>query len=125
MTRKLRIRLAGIVGSAILLLSIFLVGGYLYQRSRDREFVKARLMPLVGYVESFRAKEGRLPSTDEFSRWADIACENKAVCYFPQKPAFLSEWGIGEKDFVVGAWRGEWYHFYSSWDQDDFSDPSD
>jgi hypothetical protein len=121
--QKSRKYLVGGVGSLALLFAVVLFGAFLYQQPRDREFVQSRLMPLVNHVESFREREGRLPSVEEFSNWAELEYENKALSYFPEKPDFLSDWGTPGEDFVVGAWRGEWNHFYSTWNGADFSDP--
>ena len=45
----------------------------------------------------------------------------RRVEYYPQKPDFVSDWGTPGRDFLVGAWRGEWMHYYQSWNGKDFA----
>ena len=49
------------------------------------------------------------------------ADEIKPAEYYPQKPPFVSEWGTPGRDFIVGASRGQWMHYYQSWDGKDFA----
>ncbi|WP_353568556.1 hypothetical protein [Haloferula sargassicola] len=92
----------------------------LKQSRKDRAFVETELVPLARYVEGFRDSQHRLPSEDEFKRWADTNRENKAVWYFTERPSFMSDWGTPDRDFVVGMWRGEWVQYYRSWDGKSF-----
>ena len=91
------------------------------ERSRDREFVQAELTPLAGFVTSFRDEHGRLPTDAEFKAWAEKNRPGRRVEYHSQKPGFVPEWGTPGKDFLVGAWRGEWMTYYQSWDGKDFA----
>src|SRR5260221_8447348 len=81
------------------------------QSERDKIFVKEDLIPLANYVEDFRNSKGRLPTEEEFNSWAETNFENKAVWYYTNKPPFMKNWGTPGKDFVVGAWRGEWTQY--------------
>jgi hypothetical protein len=92
------------------------------QSDKDQAFTKESLIPLASYVEGFRNSKGRLPTEEEFNSWAETNFENKAVWYYTNKPPFMKNWGTPGKDFVVGAWRGEWTQYYSSWDKKDFSE---
>jgi hypothetical protein len=108
---------------AILLLVMALGGAFTFKQTRkdrDREFVASHLLPLVHYVEVFRDSHERLPTTQEFEQWAQRTYDNKALWYYPEKPDFISDWGTQRRDFVVGAWRGEWVQYYRSWDHKTF-----
>ena len=96
----------------------------LYQKPRDQIWVTTRILPLVDYVEQFREERGRLPSEEEFRSWSDSEYENHLIDYFPTKPDFVRDWGEPGHDFIVGRWRGEWVHYYSTWDKRSFPDPT-
>lgn len=115
----------------ILLLLVIGVLGYgaflLYfmptQRARDADWVQGSAMPIVDYVVTFRKDKGRLPTEIEFRTWSDIAYENKLIDYHSKKPDFIDDWGKEGHDFLVGVWRGEWIHYYSTWDDRNFPHP--
>jgi len=92
------------------------------QSAKDETFTKENLIPLASFVEKFRDSKGHLPSEVEFNSWAETNFENKAVWYYTNKPNFMRTWGISGKDFIVGAWRGEWIQYFSSWDKKSFSE---
>ena len=106
----------GVVAIAVVVLLSF------KQSEGNKVFAKENLIPLANYVEGFRDSKGRLPTEEEFNIWAETNFENKAVWYYTNKPPFMKDWGTPGKDFVVGAWRGEWTQYYSSWDKKDFSE---
>ncbi len=91
------------------------------QSRKDREFVRENLLPLAHGVETLRDAQGRLPTGAEFAEWAAKAAGQKRVEYYPQKPPFVSDWGTPGRDFIVGAWRGGWMHYYQSWNGKDFA----
>ena len=91
------------------------------QSRKDREFVRSNLLPLARGVETLRDARGRLPTAAEFTAWASQANGQKKVEYYPQKPPFVSDWGRPRHDFIGGAWRGEWMHYYQSWNGKDFA----
>src|ERR1039458_5353390 len=107
-------------GVVVLLVICLLVLVTLKQSRKDKAFTEAQLVPLASYVEAFRDSQHRLPSDAEFQAWASTNCENKAVWYYQTKPAFMSDWGSPARDFIVGAWRGEWVQYYRSWDKKTF-----
>ena len=110
--------LYGVMGVALVGFAVFVLGT---QTPKDKEFVRLNLLPLARHVETFRDTQGRLPTGPEFNSWAAKAFANKAVEYYPQKPLFVSGWGTPGRDFIVGAWRGQWMHYYQSWDGKDFA----
>ncbi|HEV2693126.1 MAG TPA: hypothetical protein VG347_09555 [Verrucomicrobiae bacterium] len=107
-------------GVVVLLLICLYVVATLKQSRKDKVFTEAELVPLASYVETFRDSQHRLPSDAEFQAWASTNRENKAVWYYTKKPSFMSDWGSPGRDFVVGAWRGEWTEYYRSWDKKTF-----
>ena len=116
-----RIALYGfaIIGIAVVLL----IGtAIVKQHAKDRQFVREELLPLAAYIEQFRARSGHLPSAEEFEAWSRNTYPNKGTFYYSHKPDFCRSWGENDKDFLVGAWRGEWIHYYCSWNGRDFAD---
>jgi len=99
----------------------FIVFACVAHSRHDREFVDSRLLPLARFVVGFREAQGRLPTGVEFNDWAVKADDKVRVEYYPKKPDFVSEWGTPGRDFIVGAWRGEWMHYYQSWNGKDFA----
>src|SRR5689334_17191381 len=76
----------------------------LKQERKDRAFIREELIPLAGFVESFRESHGQLPTETEFQEWAKKTyAGEKAVMYYCEKPEFMSDWGRPGRDFVVGA----------------------
>lgn len=111
-------------GAIMLLLVLLVVSMTLKQERENRSFIHSELVPLASFVESFRDSHGHLPSDTEFREWADKAYAGKeAVLYYSIKPKFMSDWGTPGRDFIVGAWRGEWFDFYRSWDKKDLRNP--
>ena len=90
------------------------------QHAKDAQFVREELLPLAAHVDQFRAETGRLPAEEEFEAWARVAYPDKSVFYYVHKPAFCRSWGAENRDFLVGIWRGEWVHYYCSWNGKDF-----
>jgi hypothetical protein len=89
--------------------------------SQYPEFVSAKLLPLAQFVENFQIKNGRLPTNEEFEEWSNDHFSQQGAWYYYEKPIFMNQWGIPGKDFVVGAWRGEWIEYYQSWDKKSFA----
>ena len=108
-----------------LVLAVGAVGGIVLaaaaQARKDRQFVEAKLLPLAGFVTAFRDANGHLPTQAEFAGWADRTDGNAKVEYYPQKPDFVADWGTPGHDFLVGSWRGQWMHYYQSWNGKDFA----
>ena len=119
-TRKVLVLLGSLFSLALTCYLLFA----LYQKPRDQIWVTTEILPLVEYVEQFREERGRLPSEEEFRIWSDSEYENQLTNYFPTKPDFVRDWGELGHDFIVGRWRGEWVHYYSTWDKRNFSDPT-
>jgi len=118
LTRSARCKavLIVVVLSTTALLTTLLIQELRRQSLEDRSFVKANLQPLAEWIITFRDANQRLPTNEEFAKWADGNHKNKAVWYYPKMPVFMSEWGDAKRDFVVGAWRGESVLYYRSWD---------
>ena len=76
---------------------------------------------MVRFVTSFRDAHDRLPTDAEFKEWTEKNLSAIRVEYYPQKPGFAPEWGTPEKDFLIGAWRGQWMLYYQSWNGKDFA----
>ncbi len=89
---------------------------------KDREFPSSMLVPIARHVEQVKYELGRLPTTDEFRAWADKEYENKLIEYYPSRPDFCKSWGKQGDAFLVGAWRGEWIHYYCSWNGKNFAE---
>jgi len=92
------------------------------QAAKDREYATTTLLPIANHVEQMKRELGRLPTTDEFRIWADKEYENKLIEYYPSRPDFCKSWGKEGEAFLVGAWRGEWVHYYCSWNGKNFSE---
>ena len=92
------------------------------QHAKDKQFVQEELLPLATHIEQFRMKSGRLPTDEEFEAWYRNNPQMPARLYFSHKPDFCSSWGEDGKAFLVGAWRGEWFEYYQSWDKKTFSE---
>ena len=88
------------------------------QHAKDKQFVREELLPLADHIEQFRINTGRLPTDEEFKIWD----QGSAKLYYRHKPDFCSSWGEDGKDFLVGAWRGEWFEYYQSWDKKTFTE---
>ena len=86
------------------------------QQAKDKQFVREELLPLADHIEQFRINTGRLPTDEEFKVWD----RGSAKLYYSHRPDFCSSWGEDGKDFLVGAWRGEWFEYYSSWNKKHF-----
>ena len=112
---------AYVLGTSALLVACLVAVAVAHGRTRDRAFEQAELLPLARFVTSFRDAQGRLPTEAEFKEWAGKNRPANPVEYYPQKPGFVSEWGTPGKDFLVGAWRGQWMLYYQSWDGKDFA----
>ena len=102
---------------------VALIGtGIVTQHAKDKQFVREELLPLATHIEQFRMKSGRLPTDEEFRGWYDNNPQMSAKLYYSHKPEFCRSWGDDGKDFLVGAWRGEWFEYYQSWDKKTFSE---
>ncbi len=108
-------------GVVFLVLACLVGVGMSRARVRERDFIQARVQPLAGFVTSFRDAHGRLPTEADFREWVEKNPQPGAVEYYPQRPDFVADWGTPGRDFLVGAWRGQWMLYYRSWDGKDFA----
>jgi predicted membrane-bound mannosyltransferase len=107
----------GVVGLLLVCLLVFVT---LKQSRKDKAFAETQLVPLASYVEAFRDSHHRLPLDTEFQAWVSTNRASDLAWYYFEKPSFMSDWGSPGRDFVVGAWRGEWIEYYRSWDRKTF-----
>ena len=114
-----RIALYGLAAIGIALL-LLVVTATVKQRAKDRQFVREELLPLAAYIDHFRNDTRRLPTDEEFGAWSRETYPDKATLYYSHKPDFCRSWGEDNTDYLVGAWRGEWVHYYCSWNGKDF-----
>ncbi len=121
--RKIFLALGALAGFAIIAYIVLTISLYPDQRKRDQEYVKGQLLPIANHIIAFRDSHGRLPSDSEFRKWSDVTYENKLIDYYTEKPKFIQDWGKPGFDFLIGTWRGEWIHYYCSWNGHDFPDP--
>ena len=112
---------AYVCGASVVLVACLVAMAMSRERARDREFVQAELLPLAQFVTSFRDANGRLPTGAEFKEWAGKNRPARQMEYYPQKPGFVSDWGTPGRDFLVGAWRGQWMLYYQSWNGKDLA----
>ncbi len=112
---------AYVCGAVALSMACVVAVALSHERVRDREFVQAQVLPMVQFVTSFRDAHDRLPTDAEFKAWTEKNPPAGRVEYYPQKPDFAPGWGTPGKDFLVGAWRGQWMLYYQSWDGKDLA----
>ena len=90
------------------------------QRRRDRDYER-KLQPSIAFVESFEAKNRRLPSDEEFDarpgaareQMIDLIQANSADAAFKAHGG-----GKSKSDFAVRVWRGEQWTYYFSWSRE-------
>jgi hypothetical protein len=109
----------GVIGLLVVCLVVYVT---LQQSRNEHAFVQSHLLPLVQFVASFRESHHRLPTDDEFQKWASKSDTMIGAQYFSKQPSFMKDWGVADRDFIVGAWRGEWMEYYRSWDKAVFED---
>ncbi|GEM_PF-3479946 len=85
-----------------------------------KDFLKNHIMPAKTFVDTFRLKNNRLPTKKEFFDW-DI---KGRFVYYPKKPDYELKCGWGKEGsaYIIGAWTGERYRFYCSWNGKSFTD---
>ncbi len=81
--------------------------------TRDRE---ARLRPVIEYIDAYINKHRELPSEKEF-RSATMGMEVSLVLRDRNHKYAASNGAKTDKDYMVGIWRADWYHYYKSWDR--------
>jgi hypothetical protein len=116
--------LCGIFGLLfICLITISLLHAAIHYSEDRKKYEEGKFGPLIKYVESFRDLHGRLPTKPEFDEWAHMSPHNYYgnACYYPEKPSFMSDWGVTNQDFVVGSWCRDWWLYCRSWDKKTFT----
>jgi hypothetical protein len=78
--------------------------------SAERE---AKLKPVIEYVESYLKEHQRLPAeNDLYTKFGPgIVIRDRSYKYAVKNGAKT------DTDYMVGAWRADWYHYYKSWDK--------
>jgi hypothetical protein len=69
------------------------------------------------FVETARAKDGHLPSNEEFSNWTD-QMDLRGARYDGIGFRFISNCGSKELDFCFEFWNGDTTATYKSWQSD-------
>src|SRR4051794_5646332 len=86
------------------------------RNSRERE---AELRPVIQYVDAFIGTSHRLPTDQEFQEAARKHGWNGTALVIRDKayPYAASHGAKSNLDYMAGAWRADWYHYYKSWDK--------
>jgi hypothetical protein len=87
----------------------------------------------ANYIDEFNRNNARLPSTNEFKRWAKTQPSkwpSAQDLFLETNPSFIQErlynphhdidktedFGIPpDGSYILGLWRGEWFEYYISW----------
>ena len=110
-------RLSSIWGVWVCIALAAVIGLLYNERVREEKFTRTDILPLANFIEGFRSTNQRLPTVGEFKEWSEQHYPNQATWYYPVKPSFVHDWGRAGHDFVVGKWRGEYIHYFCSWNR--------
>lgn len=92
----------------------FIVACLLSCKDNKRNHVfETELQPIIARVDTFINERHRLPDYQEFQGMSgdgNFTLRNRMHKYARSKGA------THECDYMVGVWRGEWLHYYKSWD---------
>ncbi len=126
--KVLRLALASLalcVGTIASLIALLFALGPGVAETVEHSKELARTFNVAGeYVTSFKRQFGRLPSSQEFEKWASsfpsrpYSSPNGMTL---ESPPFLNEeltkqFGTPpEGSYLLVYWRGEWYEYYAGW----------
>lgn len=104
------------------------------QKTIDRNrALEAVFLEAANYVDDFKAANTRLPTADEFNRWADTQPKkwpSVRIMFLETNPDYIQHrlyeryddidktenFGTPPDDeYIIGLWRGEWFEYYISW----------
>jgi hypothetical protein len=74
----------------------------------------SHIAPAMQFVETARAKDGRLPSNEDFSNWAD-QMDFRGYSYEGQGFTYIRNCESKELDFCFEFWNGDTTATYKSW----------
>ena len=78
---------------------------------------RSEIKPGLEYVNAFRKEHSRLPTKEEFNRWADSMRPDVWMLDLVVDAETISrKGGKPGEDFAVGTWISDWYYYYQSWD---------
>ncbi|MDB5339051.1 MAG: hypothetical protein JWN70_4670 [Planctomycetaceae bacterium] len=83
-------------------------------KSEKSKRMEAQLQPAIRYVEAYLKEHRGLPTESDFIQ------ANEGNAFFilrrhTDKYA-ASKGAKSPNDYMIGVWRGEWFHYYKSWD---------
>ena len=107
------------------------------QINSDKKFIEEEIKPSVEFVKGFKTKNARLPNYREYYTWHRDFYKDYSSDLTQQVDSLIPGLGTSqyirklsdvisndhnkfknvdwEKDFAIGAWRGEWTEYYFSW----------
>ena len=75
-----------------------------------------RLDPAIKFIDQHVSQHGELPSKRAFKNWADDSGAHGLIIWDRSHDCAAEHGAQSENDYLVGAWKSDWYFYYKSLD---------